>query len=146
MHAFDLTDRDKIESLFAARAFDAVIHFAGLKAVGESVDVPLDYYQNNLDSTFSLVAGHAAARRAPAGLLLLGHRLRRAAPRCRSRRTSPTSATNPYGWTKVMIEQVLRDVAAHRRRWRIALLRYFNPVGAHRRAPSARTRRASRTT
>ena len=105
VHAFDLTDRDKVESLFAARAFDAVIHFAGLKAVGESVDVPLEYYQNNLDSTFALVRA--------------------------MREGFPTSATNPYGWTKVMIEQVLRDVAGTDERWRIALLRYFNPVGAH---------------
>src|SRR5688500_13694224 len=52
VHAFDLTDRDKTESLFAERSFDSVVHFAGLKAVGESVDVPLEYYQNNLDSTF----------------------------------------------------------------------------------------------
>ena len=55
VHAFDLTDRDKVESLFAERKFDAVVHFAGLKAVGESVDVPLEYYQTNLDSTFALV-------------------------------------------------------------------------------------------
>ena len=131
VHAFDLTDRDKIESLFAARAFDAVIHFAGHKAVGESVDVPLEYYQNNLDSTFALVRAmqrHGCFRLVfSSSATVYGEN----AP-VPMKEEFPTSATNPYGWTKVMIEQVLRDVAATDERWRIALLRYFNPVGAHR--------------
>ena len=130
VHAFDLTDRDKVESLFAARQFDAVIHFAGLKAVGESVDVPLEYYQNNLDSTFALVR---AMQRDGCFRLVFSSSATvygENAP-VPMKEEFPTSATNPYGWTKVMIEQVLRDVAGTDERWRIALLRYFNPVGAH---------------
>jgi UDP-glucose 4-epimerase len=130
VHAFDLTDRDKTESLFAERKFDAVIHFAGLKAVGESVEVPLEYYQNNLDSTFGLVRAmqrHGVFKLVfSSSATVYGEN----AP-VPMREDLPTSATNPYGWTKVMIEQVLRDVAKTDDRWRIALLRYFNPVGAH---------------
>ncbi len=130
VHAFDLTDRDKTESLFVERKFDAVIHFAGLKAVGESVEVPLEYYQNNLDSTFALVRAmqrHGVHKLVfSSSATVYGEN----AP-VPMREELPTSATNPYGWTKVMIEQVLRDVAKTDDRWRIALLRYFNPVGAH---------------
>jgi UDP-glucose 4-epimerase len=130
VHAFDLTDRDKTESLFAERQFDAVVHFAGLKAVGESVEVPLEYYQNNLDSTFALVRAmqrHGCFRLVfSSSATVYGED----AP-VPMREDFPTSATSPYGWTKVMIEQILRDVARTDERWRIALLRYFNPVGAH---------------
>jgi UDP-glucose 4-epimerase len=130
VHAFDLTDRDKTEALFADRKIDAVIHFAGLKAVGESVEVPLEYYQNNLDSTFALVR---AMKRHGVHKLVFSSSATvygENAP-VPMREDLPTSATNPYGWTKVMIEQVLRDVARTDDQWRIALLRYFNPVGAH---------------
>jgi UDP-glucose 4-epimerase len=130
VHAFDLTDRDKTESLFAERQFDAVVHFAGLKAVGESVSVPLEYYQNNLDSTFALVRAmqrHGCFKLVfSSSATVYGEK----AP-VPMKEEFPTSATSPYGWTKVMIEQVLRDVAETDERWRIALLRYFNPVGAH---------------
>ena len=130
VHAFDLTDRDKTESLFAHRDFDAVIHFAGLKAVGESVEVPLEYYQNNLDSTFALVR---AMQRHGCFTLVFSSSATVYGEKAEPPFTEdmPTSATNPYGWTKVMQEQVLRDVARTDERWRIALLRYFNPVGAH---------------
>ena len=130
VHAFDLTDRDKTESLFAHRDFDAVIHFAGLKAVGESVEVPLEYYQNNLDSTFALVR---AMQRHGCFKLVFSSSATVYGEKAEPPFTEdmPTSATNPYGWTKVMQEQVLRDVARTDERWRIALLRYFNPVGAH---------------
>ena len=130
VHAFDLTDRDKTESLFSERQFDAVVHFAGLKAVGESVEIPLEYYQTNLDSTFALVRAmqrHGCFRLVfSSSATVYGEN----AP-VPMREDFPTSATSPYGWTKVMIEQVLRDVAKTDERWRIALLRYFNPVGAH---------------
>ena len=76
MHSFDLCDYDKTEHLFAAEDFDAVIHFAGYKAVGESVEKPLDYYENNLGSTFSLVRAMQKLRRRQAGLLLQRDRLR----------------------------------------------------------------------
>ena len=130
VHAFDLTDRDKTESLFAEGQFDAVIHFAGLKAVGESVAVPLEYYQNNLDSTFALVR---AMRNHGCFKLVFSSSATVYGDQAQPPFTEdlPTAATNPYGWTKVMIEQVLRDVAVTDERWRIALLRYFNPVGAH---------------
>ena len=130
MHSFDLCDYDKTEHLFAAEDFDAVIHFAGYKAVGESVEKPLDYYENNLGSTFSLVRAMQKLRRRQARLLLQRDRLRHR-PGRRRPRTVATFATNPYGWTKVMQEQILADVAAAAPRMRFALLRYFNPVGAH---------------
>jgi UDP-glucose 4-epimerase len=130
VHAFDLTDRDKTEALFAQRQFDAVIHFAGLKAVGESTEVPLEYYQNNLDSTFALVR---AMQRHGCFTLVFSSSATVYGESAQPPFTEdlPTSATNPYGWTKVMQEQILRDVARTDERWRIALLRYFNPVGAH---------------
>ncbi|WP_313716519.1 UDP-glucose 4-epimerase GalE [Arsenicicoccus bolidensis] len=130
VHGFDLTDRDKTEHLFATEQFDAVIHFAGFKAVGESVEKPLEYYENNLDSTFSLV--RAMQRHGVKKLVFSSSATvyGEDAP-VPMKEDFPTSATNPYGWTKVMIEQILRDVAAADPEMRIALLRYFNPVGAH---------------
>ncbi|HEX8973654.1 UDP-glucose 4-epimerase GalE [Oryzihumus sp.] len=129
VHAFDLRDHDKTEHLFAHEQIDAVIHFAGLKAVGESVEKPLEYYENNLVSTFSLVR---AMRRHDVHKLVFSSSAtvygtdQEAATEDRA-----TSATNPYGWTKVMQEQILRDIAVADPTMRIALLRYFNPVGAH---------------
>lgn len=134
MHVLDLNDRAATDALFAAGRYDAVIHFAGLKAVGESVEKPLDYYDNNLGSTISLVramTAHGVRRLVfSSSATVYGDA---ALPPFQEK--LPTSATNPYGWTKVMIEQVLRDVAATDPAWRVALLRYFNPVGAH---PSGR--------
>ncbi|MGV9860699.1 UDP-glucose 4-epimerase GalE [Gordonia sp. NPDC003425] len=130
VHAFDLTDVDKTEKLFEHEDLDAVIHFAGYKAVGESVAKPLDYYQNNLDTTFSLL--RAMGRHDVRTLVFSSSAtVYGSEPVLPMTEDSPTSATNPYGWTKVMIEQVLRDVAASDPSWRIAALRYFNPVGAH---------------
>jgi UDP-glucose 4-epimerase len=130
VRSFDLTDHDKTEHLFADEQIDAVIHFAGFKAVGESVEKPLEYYENNLGATFSLVR---AMRRHHVDKLVFSSSatVYGANAPVPMREEMPTSATNPYGWTKVMIEQVLRDVAVTDERWRIALLRYFNPVGAH---------------
>ncbi|MAU83388.1 UDP-glucose 4-epimerase GalE [Gordonia sp. Z-3] len=130
VHAIDLTDTDKTEHLFAHEQIDAVIHFAGFKAVGESVAKPLAYYQNNLDSTFSLL--RAMDRHDVRTLVFSSSAtVYGAEPELPMTEDLPTSATNPYGWTKVMIEQILSDVAASDDRWRIAALRYFNPVGAH---------------
>jgi UDP-glucose 4-epimerase len=130
VHAFDLREADKTEHLFAEERIDAVIHFAGHKAVGESVEQPLRYYENNLGSTFALV--RAMARHAVTKLVFSSSATvyGDSAP-VPMKEDFPTSATNPYGWTKVMIEQILRDVAVAQPSWRIALLRYFNPVGAH---------------
>jgi UDP-glucose 4-epimerase len=130
VHSFDLRDYDKTEQLFAGERIEAVVHFAGLKAVGESVEMPLDYYENNLVSTFSLLRAmerhHCRRLVFSSSATVYGDN----AP-VPMHEDLPTSATNPYGWTKVMIEHVLRDVARADDRWRIALLRYFNPVGAH---------------
>lgn len=130
-HAFDLTDKDKTEALFAAERIDAVVHFAGLKAVGESVQIPLEYYENNLESTFSLLR---AMRRHGCHTLVFSSSATvygDHAPVPYREDYEPLAASSPYGRTKVMIEQVLQDVGAIDERWRIALLRYFNPVGAH---------------
>jgi UDP-glucose 4-epimerase len=130
VHAFDLRDYDKTEHLFASEQIDAVVHFAGFKAVGESVEKPLEYYENNLGATFSLVR---AMRRHDVRKLVFSSSatVYGATPPLPMTEDLPTSATNPYGWTKVMIEQILSDVAAADPKMRIALLRYFNPVGAH---------------
>jgi UDP-glucose 4-epimerase len=129
LHAFDLCDHDKTEHLFAAEDFDAVIHFAGYKAVGESVSKPLDYYENNLGSTFSLV--RAMQKHDVDKLVFSSSATVYGTDQAGATEDQPTFATNPYGWTKVMQEQILRDVAAAAPRLRFALLRYFNPVGAH---------------
>jgi UDP-glucose 4-epimerase len=126
----DLTDRAATEALVAAGRFEAVIHFAGLKAVGESVEKPLEYYANNLDSTLSLLA---AMTRHDVGLFVFSSSATvygENAP-VPMKEDFATSATNPYGWTKVMQEQILRDAAVADPGLRVALLRYFNPVGAH---------------
>ncbi len=131
VHAFDLTDRDKTEQLFASEPIDAVIHFAGLKAVGESVERPLDYYENNLESTFSLLR---AMRRHGCSTLVFSSSATvygDQAPLPYQEDYEPLQASSPYGRTKVMIEHILRDVAHIDPRLRIAVLRYFNPVGAH---------------
>ena len=131
VHTFDLRDVDKTEHLFAHEQIDAVIHFAGHKAVGESVKEPLKYYENNLGSTFSLV--RAMKRHSVSKLVFSSSAtVYGATAPVPMKEDFPTSATNPYGWTKVMIEQILRDVARAQPGWRVAVLRYFNPVGAHR--------------
>jgi UDP-glucose 4-epimerase len=130
VHAFDLRETDKTDHLFAHEPIDAVIHFAGHKAVGESVEQPLEYYDNNLGATLALVramAHHDVTKLVfSSSATVYGENA--AVP---MKEDFPTSATSPYGWTKVMVEQILRDVAVAQPGWRIALLRYFNPVGAH---------------
>lgn len=129
-HSFDLTDVDKTEHLFANEQIDAVIHFAGLKAVGESVEKPLEYYTNNLGSTFSLVR---AMRRHGVHRLVFSSSATvygDFAPVPYQEDYEPLSAASPYGRTKVMSEHVLADVA-RAEGLKVALLRYFNPVGAH---------------
>ncbi|MDZ5660814.1 UDP-glucose 4-epimerase GalE [Nocardioides sp. zg-1308] len=128
-HSFDLTDLDKTEHLFATEDFDGVIHFAGHKAVGESVEKPLDYYENNLGSTFSLV--RAMQRYDVDKMVFSSSATVYGEEQAGATEDRRTYATNPYGWTKVMQEQILRDVAVAAPQMRFALLRYFNPVGAH---------------
>jgi UDP-glucose 4-epimerase len=129
-HQIDVCDQDSLRGVFQQYAIDAVIHFAGLKAVGESVAVPLAYYRNNLDSTLSLceVMREFAVSTLVFSSSATVYGLPEHVPVTED---MPLSATNPYGWTKFMIEQILRDVAMAEPDWSVMLLRYFNPVGAH---------------
>jgi UDP-glucose 4-epimerase len=131
VHSFDLTDVDKTERLFAHERIDAVVHFAGLKAVGESVSKPIEYYRNNLDSTLSLLD---AMRRHDVHRLVFSSSATvygENAPVPYSEDYEFLSSSSPYGQTKVMIERIMSDVAAASDGLKVALLRYFNPVGAH---------------
>lgn len=126
----DLLERDGIERVFAGHEIDSVIHFAGLKAVGESVQVPLRYYHNNITGTLNLCQSmqkHGCKRLVFSSSATV-YGTSQDVP---FREDSPLSATNPYGWTKLMIEQILRDLWQADAEWAISLLRYFNPVGAH---------------
>ncbi|NLO83989.1 MAG: UDP-glucose 4-epimerase GalE [Clostridiales bacterium] len=126
----DVCDAAALSPIFEAHQFDAVIHFAGYKAVGESVEKPMEYYRNNLDSTLTLCecmkkynvsrivfSSSATVYGTSDDMPLI--------------ETMPTGCTNPYGWTKYMIEQILKDIAHANPDWSVALLRYFNPIGAH---------------
>ncbi len=126
----DVRDVDALDRVFAAHRIDAVIHFAGLKAVGESVEQPLAYYDNNVNGTLVLVA--AMHRANVKRLVFSSSATVYGAPHALPiREDFPIQTTNPYGASKAMIERVLTDVALADPAWRIALLRYFNPVGAH---------------
>ncbi len=126
----DVCDRDAMDKLFAAEKIDSVIHFAGLKAVGESVAEPMMYYRNNIDATLTLcemmekydvrkiVFSSSATVYGSPEILPVPE-------------TAPLGCSSPYGWTKYMIEQILRDWAHAHPELSVVLLRYFNPVGAH---------------
>ena len=131
----DIRDRESLEKVFAAYKFDACIHFAGLKAVGESVEKPWEYYENNISGTLVLVdvmkkhnckniifSSSATVYGDPAEIPI-------------TENCPKGQCTNPYGWTKSMLEQVLMDIQKADPEWNVVLLRYFNPVGAH---PSGR--------
>ncbi|KAK4260639.1 hypothetical protein QN277_003729 [Acacia crassicarpa] len=130
VHKVDLRDRAALEGIFASTRFDAVIHFAGLKAVGESVQKPLLYYNNNLVGTITLLevmAAHGCKK-----LVFSSSATVYGWPKqvpCTEE--SPLSALNPYGRTKLAIEEICRDIYRADPGWKIILLRYFNPVGAH---------------
>jgi len=129
-HRLDLLDQPALSALFAATRIDAVIHFAGLKAVGESVKIPLRYYHNNLTGTFNLC--EAMAQAGCRNLVFSSSATVYGDPASLPiREDFPLSATNPYGRTKLILEQVLRDLHVADPALNIALLRYFNPVGAH---------------
>ena len=127
----DAADPAALERVFQENAIDSVIHFAGLKAVGESVRLPLDYYRNNLDSTLALLAAMEAhgVRQLIFSSSATVYGKHAALPYREDAETGP--CTNPYGWTKLFIEQILRDYAAAHPDFSVVLLRYFNPVGAH---------------
>lgn len=126
----DLCDESAVSSFFAANSVDAVIHFAGLKAVGESCRIPLTYYHNNLTGTLHLLRAMAenGCKTIVFSSSATVYGMHNTAPFTED---MPTSATNPYGWTKQMIEQILMDTAAADPDWAIVALRYFNPIGAH---------------
>lgn len=127
----NICDKDALREVFKRNSFNAVIHFAGLKAVGESCDLPLAYYENNVGGTVALCevmqefsvrnllfSSSATVYGDPASVPILEN--------------FPTSATNPYGRSKLIVEEILRDVTkVPNSEWRIGLLRYFNPIGAH---------------
>lgn len=129
-YKYDLRKESGLRRIFAENKIDAVVHFAGLKAVGESVAKPIEYYENNLESTINLlkimhefgvknlVFSSSATVYGKAETMPLFEDF-------------PTSATNPYGRTKLFIEEILNDVSKADPSMNIAILRYFNPVGAH---------------
>jgi UDP-glucose 4-epimerase len=134
VHEVDLLDADALAAVFASTGPDAVIHFAGLKAVGESVREPRRYYRTNLVGALNLteaMADHGCRTLVfSSSATVYGP-----TPALPLTEGAPTSSTNPYGWTKVMIERILADLHDADDSWQIASLRYFNPVGAH---PSGR--------
>lgn len=126
----DIRDRPALEQALGDHSVDAVVHFAGLKAVGEAVANPLIYYQNNVIGTLSLI--EAMSNRGIRVLVFSSSATVYGVPQYLPLDEGhPTSATNPYGRSKLMIEEMLTDIAAADPSWRIGLLRYFNPVGAH---------------
>lgn len=127
----DIRDRDALREVFCSQAVDSVIHFAGLKAVGESVDQPLRYYDNNVSGTLTLceVMSEQGVRNIVFSSSATVYGDPHAVPIHEDFPVGGT--TNPYGTSKLMIEQILRDLHASDPTWRIGILRYFNPVGAH---------------
>ncbi|AOL35806.1 MULTISPECIES: UDP-glucose 4-epimerase GalE [Geobacillus] len=126
----DLLDYEALDQLFQEHDIDAVMHFAGLKAVGESVQIPLKYYHNNITGTLNLC--RAMSKHNVKKMVFSSSATVYGNPeRVPIDETFPLQATNPYGRTKLMIEEILRDLYVSDRTWRIALLRYFNPIGAH---------------
>lgn len=126
----DLLDVNAVKKVFSENYIDAVIHFAGLKAVGESVAKPMEYYTNNLVGTLNLCQ---TMRDMGCKTLVFSssatvYGMHNQAPFCEA---AALSATNPYGYTKLMQEQILTDIANADSQWSILLLRYFNPIGAH---------------
>lgn len=126
----DLLDREALEKIFEENKISSVIHFAGLKAVGESVHMPIRYYHNNITGTLILLdvmKKYNCKKIVFSSSATVYGAL--ATPPCKE--TDPLSTTNPYGSTKLFIEQILRDVYTSDNEWSIMLLRYFNPIGAH---------------
>lgn len=126
----DLLNEDEIEKVFSENDIDSVIHFAGLKAVGESVEKPMLYYHNNLTGTLNLckvMASHGCKR-----IVFSSSATVYGKPKSVPiKEDFPLSTTNPYGETKLMIERILKDVTVSDPEWSVSILRYFNPIGAH---------------
>ncbi|MBP1582148.1 MAG: UDP-glucose 4-epimerase GalE [Oscillospiraceae bacterium] len=129
-YCVDLLDKAGLDKVFSENQIDSVIHFAGLKAVGESVAKPLEYYHNNITGTLILcdvMRAHDCKEIVFSSSATV-YGMNNPVPFVEG---MPTSATNPYGYTKVMIEQILSDLAVADPDWSVVLLRYFNPIGAH---------------
>lgn len=126
----DIGDEEGMRKVFSAHPIDTVIHFAGLKAVGESCKKPLQYYRNNISGTLTMlkVMEEFGCKKIIFSSSATVYGPKNPIPYLEE---MDTSATNPYGWTKVMQEQILRDIAVADPEFRVALLRYFNPIGAH---------------
>ncbi len=129
-YAFDVCDGDRLEEVFKEHSIDCVIHFAGLKAVGESVSKPLEYYSNNLISTITLCRV-MARNQVKRFIFSSSATVYKPGSPMPVNETADLGCTNPYGWTKYMCEQILRDVVHANPDWSAVLLRYFNPIGAH---------------
>lgn len=129
-YELDVADKAALRSVFEKESIEAAIHFAGYKAVGESVEKPVMYYENNITSTLALVEVMAefGVKKIVFSSSATVYGLNNPSPLVEN---MPTSATNPYGYTKVMLEQILRDLEVSDKEWSVALLRYFNPIGAH---------------
>lgn len=126
----DIRDESFLRQLFQTETIDHVIHFAGLKAVGESSQIPLDYYDNNIAGTVTLL--RVMAEQNCKNIIFSSSATVYGNPEIVPiTETSPLSATNPYGRTKLMLEEVLTDLSKSDQNWNIVLLRYFNPIGAH---------------
>ena len=126
----NVCDKNILEKIFNENKIDAVIHFSGYKAVGESVEKPIMYYRNNIDSTLSLieVMNKFNCKKLVFSSSATVYKISEIMP---IKENFPLSTTNPYGSTKLMIENILRDLYTSDNSWSIALLRYFNPIGAH---------------
>ena len=131
-HEIDICDTAQLRNVFAQEKPDAVIHLAGRKAVGESVEQPLAYYDTNINATLSLltVMGESGVHKLIFSSSATVYGDPDTLPLTEDSRIG-AGISNPYGWTKFVIEQILRDVATANSSWQISLLRYFNPVGAH---------------
>jgi UDP-glucose 4-epimerase len=127
----DIKDREALEKVFAENSIDAVIHFAGLKAVGESVSKPVLYYRNNIDTTLSLL--ECMEKYGVKNIIFSSSATvyGEENPVPYTEEMKRGTCTNPYGWTKVMMEQILEDAAKADQGLSVVLLRYFNPIGAH---------------
>ncbi len=129
-HKVDLLNKRELDDVFHKSSIDAVIHFAGLKAVGESVSIPLHYYHNNVTGT--LILCDVMQKYKVKNLVFSSSATVYGEPeKVPINENFPLSATNPYGRSKLMIEEILRDLYSAEQSWNIAILRYFNPVGAH---------------
>ncbi len=126
----DCCDKEALRKIFSENKIDAVIHFAGLKAVGESVRIPISYYRNNIDSSLALleVMEEFGCNKIVFSSSATVYGIPKEVPLVEG---MDTGCTNPYGWTKYMIEQILTDAAVANDKLSVVLLRYFNPIGAH---------------